>query len=268
MARSTRIDPGTVYLVGAGPGDPGLLTVRALQLIRNADVVLHDRLVGADVLAECGSHAVRIDVGKSGHGPAAEQGWIEQQLVTLAGSGLRVVRLKGGDPFVFGRGAEEAAALRAAGIPFEIVPGVSSAIAAPAYAGIPVTARGVARSVAIVTGHCAATTSELPAIPNADTVVVLMGVANAAAVRDQMVASGRSGDTPVAVIEHAASATQRVAVGTLASLPDLVAINHIQPPAVIVVGDVVTLRSALDWFDPARAAVTDAVRPYAHTSRL
>jgi uroporphyrin-III C-methyltransferase len=242
-----RIEPGTVYLVGAGPGDPGLLTVRALRLIQQADVVLHDHLVSPEILAECGAQTRCIDVGKVGHGPQTEQTAIEDQLIALAKTGSCVVRLKGGDPFVFGRGSEEALALRAAGVPFEVVPGVSSALAAPAYAGIPVTSRGLASSVAIVTGHCARSSAPAP-MPGADTIVVLMGIANAEAVRDQAMASGHPGDTPVAVIESATSVRQRVAVGVLATLPDLIARDGLRAPAVIVIGEVVRLRSMLDWF--------------------
>jgi uroporphyrin-III C-methyltransferase len=236
-----------VYLVGAGPGDPGLLTVRALELIRQADVVLHDHLVSAEILAECGHRAQIIDVGKVGHGPQADQGAIEQQLVTFARTGGRVVRLKGGDPFLFGRGSEEASALRAANVPFEIVPGISSAMAAPAYAGIPLTARGVAASVAIVTGHCARSGATPAAIPDADTIVVLMGIANAQAIRDQLMAAGRSADTPAAVIEWGTWARQRVVVGTIATLPDVIARAGVEAPAVIVIGETVGLRPVLDW---------------------
>jgi uroporphyrin-III C-methyltransferase len=242
-----RASPGTVYLVGAGPGDPGLLTVRALELLRQADVVLHDYLVSPAILAECGSRAVIIDVGKVGHGPQMEQEAIEAQLVAHARAGFCVVRLKGGDPLLFGRGSEEAAALRASGVPFEIVPGVSSAIAAPAYAGIPLTARGLAASVAIAAGHCARSGAPPLRIPEADTIVVLMGIANAESIRDQVIASGRSGDTPVAVIEWATCPEQRVVVGTLTSLPELIAREGMHAPAVIVIGETVRLRSTLDW---------------------
>jgi uroporphyrin-III C-methyltransferase len=238
-----------VYLVGAGPGDPGLLTVRALELIRQADVVLHDHLVSAEILADCGPRAQIIDVGKVGHGPQADQAAIERQLVAFARAGRRVVRLKGGDPLLFGRGSEEALALRAANVPFEIVPGVSSAMAAPAYAGIPLTARGLAASVAIVTGHCARSGAAPAAIPDADTIVVLMGVANAEALRDQLVAAGRAADTPAAVIEWGTCARQRVAVATVGTLPDAIARAGLQAPAVIVVGETVRLRSVLDWVD-------------------
>ena len=241
-----------MYLVGAGPGDPGLLTVRALDLVRQADVVLHDHLVSAEVLAECAPLARVISVGKVGHGPQTDQTAIERRLIAFARNGCRVVRLKGGDPLLFGRGSEEAAALRAAHVPFEIVPGVSSAMAAPAYAGIPLTARGLAASVAIMTGHCAGSGASPLAIPTADTLVVLMGVANAAALRDQLMVAGRSGDTPAAVIEWGTCARQRVAVATIATLPDVIASTGLGPPAVIVIGETVRLRSILNWLDPSR----------------
>jgi uroporphyrin-III C-methyltransferase len=243
--------PGTVYLVGAGPGAPGLLTVRALELIQQADVVLHDHLVSNEILDECGCRTRVIDVGKVGHGPQTDQAAIERQLIALATAGRSVVRLKGGDPLLFGRGSEEAAALRAARVPFEIIPGVSSAVAAPAYAGIPLTARGIAASVAIVTGHCARSGNAPPTIPMADTIVVLMGVANAEALRDQLIAAGRSADTPAAVIEWGTCAQQRVAVATLATLPDVIMREGLGAPAVIVVGETVRLRSALNWFEPS-----------------
>jgi uroporphyrin-III C-methyltransferase len=258
---------GTVYLVGAGPGDPGLLTVRALELIREADVVLHDHLVSPGILAECGTAARLIAVGKIGHGPQADQSAIERQLITLARAGQRVVRLKGGDPLLFGRGAEEASALRRAHVPFEIVPGVSSAMAAPAYAGIPLTARGVAASVAIVTGHCARSGETPPDLPSADTLVVLMGIANAARLRDQLIAAGRSGDTPAAVIEWGTCAQQRAAVGTVSTLPDLIAREGFGAPAVIVIGETVRLRPILEWFDLSPAPIPIAT-PRAATSRV
>lgn len=248
------ISRGTVYLVGAGPGDPGLLTVRALELIRQADVVLHDHLVSAGILAKCGTRTHTIDVGKVGHGLQVHQAVIEQQLIMFARAERSVVRLKGGDPFVFGRGAEEALALRRAGVPFEVVPGVSSALAAPAYAGIPLTARGVAASIAIVTGHCAGSCASPPTIPLADTIVVLMGVANADAIRNQLIAAGRSGDTPVAIIERATHAQQRVETATLATFTDAIARTTIRAPAVIVIGETVNFRPALDWLDSAAAA--------------
>ena len=240
---------GTVYLVGAGPGDPGLLTMRASELLAGASVVFHDYLVSAGVLARCSPEARLVNVGKVGHGPQTAQRSIERQLVASARAGHRVVRLKGGDPLLFGRGAEEALALAAAGIPFEIVPGVSSALAAPAYAGIPVTARGYATSVAIVTGHSTAGTPA--AIPAADTIVVLLGIANAAAIRDQLLATGRAPQTPVAIIEWGTCEAQRVVTCTLETLPDLIANEHLGAPSILVIGEVVRLRDRLDWHGKA-----------------
>jgi uroporphyrin-III C-methyltransferase len=220
-------------------------------LIREADVVLHDHLVSAEILAECGAGTRVIDVGKVGHGLQTDQAAIERRLIALARAGRAVVRLKGGDPLLFGRGSEEAAALRAARVPFEIVPGVSSALAAPAYAGIPLTARGVASSVAIVTGHCARSGAIPAAIPIADTIVVLMGVAHADALRDTLLAAGRSPDTPAAVIEWGTCARQRVTVATVATLPDAIVRAGLGAPAVIVIGEAVRLRSVMNWLDPA-----------------
>lgn len=242
---------GTVYLVGAGPGDPGLLTLRALELLRQADIVLHDHLVSEEILAVCGPRTQLIDVGKIGHGPQADQRAIEHQLIALAGTGRRVVRLKGGDPLLFGRGSEEACALRAANVRFEIVPGVSSAMAAPAYAGIPLTARGLAASVAIVTGHCARSGATPAAVPVADTIVVLMGIANVEGMRDQLLAAGRPADTPAAAIEWGTCPQQRVVVATLATLADAIARAGIHAPAVIVIGETVRLRSELAWSESA-----------------
>jgi uroporphyrin-III C-methyltransferase len=257
---------GTVYLVGAGPGDPGLLTVRALELMRHADVILHDHLVSAEILAECNPRARAIDVGKIGHGRQTKQADIECHLIAFATAGRCVVRLKGGDPLLFGRGSEEAAALRAANVPFEVVPGVSSALAAPAYAGIPLTARGVASSVAIVAGHCAPSGALPPDIPVADTIVVLMGIANASALRERLMAAGRSGDTPAAVIEWGTCAQQRVEVATLETLPAAIERTGLRAPAVIVIGETVRLRSVLDWLDPAPAVRGTAVPAAAATA--
>ena len=237
--------PGAVYLVGAGPGDPGLLTLRAADLLAGATAIFHDYLVSTAVLSRCNPSAWVVDVGKVGHGVRTAQREIEQQLIGAARDGHAVVRLKGGDPLLFGRGAEEALALEAAGIPFEIVPGVSSALAVPAYAGIPITARGHAASVAIVAGHCA---SGAPAaIPIADTIVVLMGVANAAAIRDQLMADGRDAATPAAIVEWGTCDRQRVTITSLADLPAAIAREGVGAPATIVIGDVVRLRDRLDW---------------------
>lgn len=234
---------GTVYLVGAGPGDPGLLTLRAADLLAAATVVFHDYLVSDGVLARCGSAARCVNVGKVGHGPQTAQDAIEALLIEAATAGEVVVRLKGGDPLLFGRGAEEALALAAADIPFEIVPGVSSALAVPAAAGIPVTARGVATSVAIVTGHSLA--GGPAPIPQADTIVVLMGVASAAAIRDQLIATGVAADTPAAVIEWGTCEAQRTVTCSLAELPECIARERLGAPATLVIGQVVGLRDRL-----------------------
>jgi uroporphyrinogen III methyltransferase/synthase len=211
--------------------------------------VLHDHLVSAEIIGHCNPEAHIIDVGKIGHGRHTTQGDIERQLIAHARAGQCVVRLKGGDPLLFGRGSEEAMALRAADIPFEIVPGVSSALAAPAYAGIPLTARGLATSVAIVTGHCAQSATIPEVLPTADTIVILMGIANASAIRDRLMATGRCGETPAAVVEWGTHPQQRVAVGTLHSLPEIIARDRIGAPAVIVIGETVRLRPILDWVE-------------------
>lgn len=246
---------GVVYLVGAGPGDPGLLTLRAADLLATADVVFHDYLVSEAVLARCGDGARLVNVGKVGHGSQTAQHVIEKQLIEAARCGQSVVRLKGGDPLLFGRGAEEALALVQAGIPFEIVPGVSSALAAPAYAGIPLTARGIAQSVSIATGHSC---SGGPAgIPVADTIVVLMGMSNVSAVRRDLVASGVSADTPAAAIERGTWPTERVVCASLADLPERIADAGLGAPAVLVIGEVVRLRAQLRWQRAAGDATSD-----------
>lgn len=245
---------GVVYLVGAGPGDPGLLTLRAAGLLADATAIYYDYLVGDRILARANPAARLVNVGKIGHGPQAAQRDIERQLIDAARAGDVVVRLKGGDPFVFGRGAEEALALAAAGVPFEVVPGVSAALAVPACAGIPVTARGVATSVAIVTGH--SLVGGPATIPMADTIVVLMGLANAAAIRDQLLATGLDPRTPAAVVQWGTCDRERVAVTTLAELPDCIARDGLAAPATIVIGDVVRLRRHIG----ARAATHTPVQ--------
>ena len=244
---------GKVYLVGAGPGDPGLITVRGAECLRQADVVVYDRLVNPALLAYAPA-AELIDVGKEPEHHPVPQTRISKLLIEHACSGKSVVRLKGGDPFVFGRGGEEALALAEAGIPFEIVPGISSAIAAPAYAGIPVTHRDLACSVAIITGHRAGTETDPScdwrrAACAADTLVFLMGVHNLAAIATELIGCGRGEDTPVAVIEQATWPQQRVVTGGLAEIATLAEGAGIRPPAVIVVGEVVRLRESLRWYD-------------------
>ena len=213
---------GAVWLVGAGPGDPDLLTVAARRLLDTVDAVVHDRLVGPAILASIPEGTLRFDVGKAGYGHATAQTAIVDLLVGLAQRGLDVVRLKGGDPFVFGRGGEEALALRAAGVPFQVVPGLSAGVAAPGLAGIPVTHRGVARSVAFVTAHCAdGRGPDWAGLAGADTIVVFMAGRATAAVAHGLRGAGRAGSTPVAVIVDASLPSERVDVVDLDELERL-----------------------------------------------
>ena len=238
--------PGFVSLVGAGPGDPDLLTRRAVRRLEEADVVLYDALVDPDVLTLAGT-AQRIFVGKRAGRPQVSQEFINRLLIRAARRGRTVVRLKGGDPFVFGRGGEEALALVAAGIPFEIVPGVSSAIAAPELAGIPVTHRGTAAAFVVVSGHAreayAAVLSSLA--PNAATVVVLMGLGSIGAIASLLVERGWAAGTPAAIVAGAATAESQLWSGTLADLPDGLEAIENGAPGTIVIGDVVRVGAIL-----------------------
>ena len=246
---------GKVYLVGAGPGDPGLITVKGLACLKQADVVVYDRLVDESILSEVRPDAEKIYVGKASNHHTMEQGLINQLLIHKSREGKVVVRLKGGDPFVLGRGGEEAKALADNGIPFEVVPGVSSAVAVPAYAGIPVTHRGVASSVTIVTGHKASEKSEASSIAwdkicaVSGTLVILMGLGNLAHLVDQLIKNNKSPSTPVAVITHGTTGRQRCVIGTLEDIMGKVKTENLQPPSVVIVGDVVHLRNFLRWFD-------------------
>lgn len=251
--------PGTVYLVGAGPGDPSLLTVRGLRLLRRADAVVYDRLVHPSLIDEVPRSAARIYVGKAPGAVGTTQDEINAILITQATRGRVVVRLKGGDPFVFGRGGEEALALAAAGVAFEVVPGVTSAISAPAYAGIPVTHRGVARAFTVVTGHTCTPGEEADwaALARAGTLVVLMGLRRLAHLAEQLIFHGLDATTPVAVVCSGSTAQQTVLVGTLATIGAQSA--HLRPPATVVVGEVVRLQADLSWFAPAARPVADAL---------
>jgi len=239
-----------VYLVGAGPGDPGLLTVKALKLLRKADVVVYDYLVNPDLLIHLKEDAERVFVGKVGHGTQTPQSKINALLISTANAGKLVVRLKGGDPFLFGRGGEEALALRAAGIPFEIVPGISSALAVPAYAGIPLTHRGLSSSIVILTGANAVDgklSEDLFNARAADTIVVLMGIAHLRDIAEQLITLGRSLDTPVAVIQWGTYESQQVVTGTLETIADVAANQRLRSPSIIVIGEVVSLQKTLSW---------------------
>jgi uroporphyrinogen III methyltransferase/synthase len=270
---------GKVYLVGAGPGDPGLITVTGLERIRAADVIVYDRLVSPRLLEHARTDAELVYVGKTpDSGQTHDQASINQALIDKAREGRTVVRLKGGDPFVFGRGAEEAEALREAGIPFEVVPGVTSAVAVPAYAGIPVTHRGIASSFAVITGH------EEPGKPESaidwpnlakavDTLVFLMGVRNLPDIVAQLTANGRSADTPVAVVQWGTTPEQRTVTGTLADIAERVAEAGLTPPAITIVGEVVRLRETIAWFENRplfgkRVLVTRTRRQASALSRL
>jgi uroporphyrin-III C-methyltransferase len=236
---------GRVWLVGAGPGDPGLITVRGLELIRSADAVVFDRLVPRALVDEAPAEAERHDVGKlPAHHSPEEQGQINALLVRLAREGKRVVRLKGGDPFVFGRGGEEACALVEAGVDWEVVPGVTSAVAAPAYAGIPVTYRGIASSFAVATGHQGL---EHAGLVHAETLIVLMGVSQLEAIVEFVLAQGRSPETPAAVVEAASTPRQRIFLSTLGSIVRVARAENVAPPATLVIGPTVALANTLAW---------------------
>ncbi len=248
---------GIVYLVGAGPGDPGLLTLRGAEVLRSADVVVHDRLVAPALLDLAPAGAERVDVGKEPGRPGPSQEEICRLLLERARAGLRVVRLKGGDPFVFGRGGEEVLACARAGVPFEVVPGVSAATAAPAAAGIPLTHRGLARSFAVVTASGAGgeAVDLAPVARGADTLVVLMAAARLEETCRALVAAGRPPSEPAAVVSWATTPRQRTVLGTLEGLPALARAAGIHAPATLVVGEVVGVAAALEGLaEPVGAA--------------
>lgn len=243
-----------VFLVGAGPGDPELLTVKALRLLKQADVVVYDRLVSLDIMNRVPAGIPRIFVGKSdGHHPIP-QSEINQILVRLARRHYRVVRLKGGDPFIFGRGGEEAQYLASHRVSFEVVPGITAAVACADYAGIPLTHRGLSSSVRFVTGHCRA---DLPlaldwhrlAEPDT-TLVVYMGLANIGEITQKLIGAGLAQETPAAVIERGTTSQQRRIITTLGELNDRVIELDVRAPALVVIGRVVTLAHELEWFIP------------------
>ena len=247
--------PGMVYIVGGGPGDPGLITVKGLQCLHRADVVLYDRLIAQELLTEVSPHTEMIDVGKEPKRHRRSQEEINALMIEKVRQGKIVVRLKGGDPFVFGRGGEECQALAEAGVPFEVVPGVSSAIAVPAYAGIPVTQRGVTTAFTVVAGHTGGSDSTIDwdAISRIGTIVFLMGVEHLPEIVQSLVAHGRPSHTPAALIREGTTRNQLVIAGTLA---DIVAkTRDIDPPAVFVVGEVVQLHAQLSWFAPQALAI-------------
>lgn len=257
VTHGVRAVPGTVYLVGAGPGNPDLLTLRAARVISQADVIVHDRLVAPEIVALAPPRAIRIDVGKARSNHTLPQPEISDLLVRLAHRHARVVRLKGGDPFVFGRGGEEIAVLGAQRIPFEVVPGVTAALGVAAYAGIPLTHRDCAHAVTLVTGHLKDGTMDLdwPALARrGQTLVVYMGLHGLPIVCRELVAHGLASSTPAAIVEHGTTVRQRVVAATLADLPERAHAARIESPALLIVGDVVALRATLDWYGEALAA--------------
>lgn len=251
---------GTVALVGAGPGDPGLLTLRALHLLQQADLILHDRLVDEGVLSLARRDAERIEVGKRAGGRRTDQADIHALMLAHARAGHHVVRLKGGDPFVFGRGGEELEFLRAHGIPYEVVPGITAALACSAYAGVPLTHRDHAQSVRLVTAHCkdSLDTLDWPALAaERQTLAVYMGVANLTRLRDRLIAHGRSGQAPFALVENGSRPNQRVLTGVLAELPEFAREHRVTSPALLILGEVAALANTLHWFgDPPLAAAS------------
>jgi uroporphyrinogen III methyltransferase/synthase len=266
---------GRVAFVGAGPGDPGLLTARALELIAAADVILYDRLIPGEALAGARADAELRYVGKQGGGPFVPQEETEALMLDRARAGALVVRLKGGDPFVFGRGGEEALALRAAGIAFEVVPGITAGIAASGYAGIPVTHRGLASAVALITAHedpekpdQALDWDALAAFPG--TLVFYMGVRTLPAITARLIEAGRPGTQPAAVVSHGTLPEQQTVLGTLATIAQVAADAGVQAPAITVIGEVAALRAELDWRQPGPlAGMTVAVtRARAQASSL
>ncbi|EJL6265747.1 uroporphyrinogen-III C-methyltransferase [Vibrio cholerae] len=248
-AARSQLQAGEVALVGAGPGDPELLTVKALSYLQQADVVLYDYLVSDEIMALIPSETILVCVGKRAGHHSVPQEKTNQLLVDFARQGYRVVRIKGGDPFMFGRGGEELEVLFEAGVKFQVVPGITAAAGATAYAGIPLTHRDYAQSALFVTGHLKAQAEDLDWSTLArgkQTLVIYMGLSNAAAIAEQLQLHGRQASTPVAIIERGTQLNQQVLIGTLQTLPSLA--SQAQSPALIVVGEVVALAAKLHWF--------------------
>lgn len=247
-----RFEPGWVWLVGAGPGDPGLLTLHAVNALQQADIIIYDALVGEDVLAHANPAATREYAGKRGGKPSPKQRDISLRLIELASDGKRVCRLKGGDPFVFGRGGEEALSLVDAGVPFRIIPGISAGIGGLAYAGIPVTHRDVNQSVTFLTGHdqtgLTPTAIDWNGVAKGAPVIVMyMAMKHLGSITENLINAGRSPNEPLAIICNASLPNQTILETTLGEAVSASAAQNMAPPAMVVLGEVVRLRSALDW---------------------
>jgi len=253
QAKPVKRELGEVYLVGAGPGDPDLLTFKALRLMQQADVVLHDRLVSQPVLDLCRRDADFVYVGKARSDHAVPQEGINQLLVDYAKKGRRVLRLKGGDPFIFGRGGEEIEELSEAGVPFQVVPGITAAAGCSSYAGIPLTHRDYAQSVRFVTGHLKNNTTDLPwaeLVHDNQTVVFYMGLMGLPVICEQLIAHGMGKDTPMALVQKGTTREQKVVVGTLETMVEIIKKQPVSAPTLIIVGHVVPLYKKLQWFNP------------------
>ena len=236
----------TVYLVGAGPGDPGLITVRGQAILKIADVIIHDRLISLDLLRLARADARIIHVGKTPDGQRTSQDEINAMLIDYGGAGKTVARLKGGDPFVFGRGGEEILSLKAAGIPVEVVPGITSALAAPAYAGVPATQRGLSTSFTVVTGHDTSNV-DFDALAHMQGLIFMMGVRRLPSIVAALMQRGRAADTPVVCVEWGTFPQQRVVSGTLATIVDIAQQADLRFPSVIVIGAVAGLAESMAW---------------------
>lgn len=251
---------GKVYICGAGPGDLGLMTVRAMELVKTCDVILYDRLVGQGIVDQFPANAEKVYVGRAVGDPMTHQKRTNELMARYAKKGKSVLRLKGGDPFIFGRGAEEAEYLREMGIEFEIIPGITSAIASPAYAGIPLTHRQHSSSVAIVTGHegednKGSSPVDWKKLPDAvDTIVILMGIGQLEQISRDLMKGGMKKNTQAAIVESGTTEKQRVITGTIGTIARVAAKNNVRPPAIVVIGKVASLHGKIGWFRRARPA--------------
>ncbi|MDP2575857.1 uroporphyrinogen-III C-methyltransferase [Vibrio penaeicida] len=259
-ARKSKLRPGEVALVGAGPGDAELLTLKALNYLQQADVVLYDYLVSDEIMELVPDDTILVCVGKRAGHHSVPQEKTNQLLVDFAHQGHRVVRIKGGDPFVFGRGGEELEVLFEAGVPFQVIPGITAAAGATAYAGIPLTHRDYAQSAMFITGHLKAESDQMDWSTLArgnQTLVIYMGLMKSSYIQDQLIKFGRDGETPIAIIERGTQSCQKVFKGQLSELADLAA--HAESPSLIVVGEVVNLSSKLSWFGESQQDLEPAM---------